>query len=306
MIIELPNGIQDTKGEWTKTVEIDEMTGQEEDILMDQARDEGGKGTFKKSGPRRVTEILSRCTVAIGDDRRPEGRNRFNAPAYFEKVWKDAFSTDRNFAMVRIRQLTLGPKYTFEKNCPSCRKVIENVTIDLASLDVRSIPLEAVKGEHELTLPRCKDIVTWRMLTGAHEDLTESIMDKFQSSLVSALIMMKIKKVSVFVKETESYDPPSSPPGGLEYLRRLSSADRRFLTHQFDLGEGSIDTEIKITCPNSACRREFTTRLEVMDPSFFFPSETPSSSSRTSSSSESTGTSLPTPSQDFPSLEEGG
>ena len=86
MNLSLPHAIQEPDGSWTKEVEIDEMTGEEEDILTDLTRASGGTGTYQVSGPDRITKILSRCTVRIGNTVRT--KDRFVEPDFFLKAWK--------------------------------------------------------------------------------------------------------------------------------------------------------------------------------------------------------------------------
>jgi hypothetical protein len=300
-VLRLPNGIQDSKGGWTKEVEIDEMGGEEEDLLVDQAREQGGSGAFRVSGPRRITSILSRCTVRIGNEKRPEGKDRYDLPDFFEKQWASAFSSDRVFAMVRLRQLSLDNVYTFTKNCPTCKKEIPNIRVDLDGLEVQDIPLDKVQESHLTTLPRSRDIVAWHFQRGVDEDEIDRIMKEHKSDFISAVLYRRIDSVREYDPATNSHGPPTKPEGGLLYTKRMRAADRRFMATEFDAGEGGIDVNIIITCDNAECRTEFTTKLSVMGGDFFFPSATPSPSISTSARLPSAGGTPPKPSSGSPS-----
>ena len=292
-ILRLPNGIRDTKGNWTKEIEIDEMTGDEEDILTDQAREEGGTGMFKVSGPQRITSILSRCTIRIGDDKRPEGNDRYKLPDYFRTAWDAGFSTDRVFSMVRLRQLSLGEIYRFDQNCPNCKREIKYVVIDLAKLSVTEKKLEDVMElQRKVQLPRSQDVVVWKFLCGKDEDMVDAIMREHKSDFISVMLFRRIMGVypwDVATQSNSSINPESPVPGGLDYVKRMKSMDRRYMAQQFDASEGGIDTDIVIICDNNECRHEFSTKLQVMGGSFFFPSATPSPGSSTSAPLPSAG-----------------
>ena len=68
------------------------------------------------------------------------------------------------------------------------------------------------------------------------------------------------------------------PPGGLDWVKRLKSRDRRYLANLFDKTEGGVDTSIQIVC--DGCNTEFNQKLDVMgNGGFFFPSELEQASS---------------------------
>lgn len=292
----LPNAIRDAAGTWTKRVIIDEMEGGEEDILVDQSRAEGGTGLMAVSGPERITKILSRCTVQVGETmRRPEGKDRYELPDFFAKVWDLGFHSDRVFSMVRLRQLSLGNLYRFDRNCPACKREIKNISIDLSTLAVTSKEIGYVsKIEHEMELPRSRDKIVWKFIQGIDERFVEETMREHKSDFMSVLLWRRILRVSQYDAVQMQHTSPGEVPGGLEYTKRMKALDRRFMTSQFDMAEGGIDTDIQIVCNNHECRTEFTTKLQVIGGDFFFPSATPSSDSSTNARLPSAGTGAPT------------
>ena len=82
-VFELPNAICTDSGQWVREVELAEMTGEEEDILADQTR-MVGKGKLAKRADQRMTEILSRCTVRLGDWRYPHS---FQKPQQYDHMY---------------------------------------------------------------------------------------------------------------------------------------------------------------------------------------------------------------------------
>lgn len=259
-IFELPNAIQTDSGEWVREIELAEMTGMEEDILADQTR-LGGKGHFAKSVTQRMTEILSRCTVRLGSHARPEGKDRFTAPLYFAKAWDNAYSNDRVYALMRLRQVSLGDKLVFPDTCPECKKEIKRVSVDLNDLEVQTIDFNtACMRVRQVKLPRSGDTVDWRPLTAQDEPVLEEIARDRKSDFLSAFIFQRIMLIN-----------GSAPPKGVEYVKKMGQYDRRFLNSYFDTAEGGIDTSIGVVC--DSCATEFRRKVNVGDQSFFFPSE---------------------------------
>ena len=277
--ITLPNGIE-YKGLWTKTVVLDEMTGDEEDILADQERKQDGSGLLVVSGPARMSQILSRCTVSVGDNgdvKRPVGSDRFEDPEFFLDMWANAYARDRELAIIRLRQLSIGDSYQFSETCPSCRKEIPKVTYDLGKQEVRSIDLEVASlPSHDTTLPRKGDVVSWGLQRGeADEIAAEEVTRDFPGAFLSELMAQRVKAVNG--KKLRMADTR-------KYVQRLSAADRQALREAMEQGEGRYDTQIEIVCGNPACRATFYRPLSVARMSFFFPSAAPSVLSKTSAS----------------------
>jgi len=289
MHIELPNAILGPDGTWTKDVDLLEMQGEEEDILADQTR-KPGKGTLLRSGPQRITDILSRVTRSIGNHTRPDGKDRYDLPDYFAESWRKAYTSDRVFAFIRLRQLSLGDEYTFSMPCPSCKKEISGITVDLSTLKVNNISLEvAEKASHAITLPRCGKQIEWRFLSGeGDETFVENTLKTNKSDHLTVLLSKRLVGV----------------PQSYEFMRRLSSFDRRYLGMQMDATEGGIETGIEIGC--DGCGSEFATKIHVTGASFFFPSEIDTTKSSTSALSPNAGGGLPKPSTDSPSQNEEG
>jgi hypothetical protein len=259
-VFELPNAICTDSGQWVREVELAEMTGEEEDILADQTR-MVGKGKLAKRADQRMTEILSRCTVRLGDWRRPDGKDRFNAPTFFFKAWENAYTNDRAFAIIKLRQVSLGDILTVEETCPACGKELKRVEVNLNDLKANPIDFEiACKTHRKVTLPKSKDVVTWRAFTGRDELLLEEIQSSRKSDMLSAVLQARITEVNGV--------PPSDV---LEYVKRLSQLDRRFFSKHIDDAEGGLDTSLQIGC--DGCGHEFERAVNIGNKSFFFPSE---------------------------------
>ena len=273
--VELPLAIKvPGTQEWTKDVVIGEMTGFEEDILADMRKAEDGSGGFLVSGPSRVTKILSRITERIGDVSRPGGKDRFDLPDFFHDAWKTAYSNDRAHTLIRARMHSQGAQDVARVTCPSCKREISRFVTDLSTLETRRIPLDvAQRPNHSCTLPVSGDVLSWRFLQGeSDEEKIGQIMQFFKAEFISAVLFLRLLKVN-----------GASPQGGVEYVRRMRARDRRYFSSYVDAKEGGTETSVRATCPS--CDTEFTHKLEVMRPDFFFPSDSDLTSSPTASSS---------------------
>lgn len=267
---ELPCGIKTPDGKFTKVVTLDEITGREEDILHDQTIAAGGKGKLKRSSSMRISEVLSRCTVAIGDFTRPVGKDRKNAPNYFLDLWKKAFLGDRGFMVIRLREMSLGSSFIFPENCPRCKKIIERVVVDLASLEVRPMDPAVASGPTEMEVVTPSGIrVVWRALVGTDEEAISNVRENHPANLPTAV--MRFRMISLDGEQATN-----------ESLADLTSSDRVFLRNHFDEVEGGIDTSVEIVCDNPECLHEFKRKLNLGHENFFFPSGRYSSLKETS------------------------
>ncbi len=274
MLVQLPIALKQSDGTLTKEVEIEEMTGTEEDILSDQTRAPGGKGVLAVPVSLRMSRILSRCTVRVGKDVRPAGKTRKHLPDFFLNHWQKATLIDRGYTTVRLRQLSLGDAYTFSDNCPSCKKVIPEITIMLNELEVSEIPLEKISDTYSFTTKNGRTIL-WRMLRSDPDDVKlEEILERRKADLPTALIQLRVVSI----------DGAKPSP---EELQEMGTLDRQNLLADFDDVECGIDTDIQIVC--DSCDSEFWRKLPVGKASFFFPSGTRSASKGTSRRSQRSG-----------------
>jgi rRNA maturation protein Nop10 len=261
--VTLPLGIKSPDGTWTKEVELEEMTGVEEDILADSRRVQvGGKGKRKgemvKSNSRRFTEILSRCTVRMGGCTRPGGQTKRSAPAFFENAWEQAFSTDRVAALIRLRQISLGDVYDIKTTCPACGVELFRA-LNLDDLEVKSLPIEDIRkneGVFQKTLKTGK-LISWKILRGVDEPKMVQLLRERGADIGTALIALHLTDFGGVVPTDEM-------------LQELSARDRAELRIAFDEEAGGIDTSAEIGC--SACEHEFSLQVSPATPDFFFPS----------------------------------
>jgi hypothetical protein len=285
-IIELPGGFRVGES-FVREVEFREMSGAEEEILLDQRKSEG-KGKSLKSMSQRLTEILARCTVRIGEKYEELNRQPEKALAKpFLDLWASGLLGDRGVAIVRLRQLSLGDSFVFPETCPVCRREIQRVEYDLSEIDVdpyfkyidndlreqnpdaseevlqtmaeeQRLRLFTQDEDFSVTLPKSGLECKYRLLTAKDEDRIATIPEKHGDNLVTALLSLRLLAID---------GEPIN--GNLKHpkIKFLTLSDRDFLRQYFDQIEGGMDQKVSIQC--DACNAQFWRRLDPTKPGFF-------------------------------------
>ena len=91
-IYELPSGIE---------IELKEMTGAEEELLTNQRLIRNGEA---------INQVLRNCTVRLGENEKPAVNDIL-----------DLLSGDRLFALVKLRQISLGDDVELEPTAAGIR-----------------------------------------------------------------------------------------------------------------------------------------------------------------------------------------
>lgn len=296
-IVTIPGGFR-IDGKLVREIEIREMTGVEEDIIADQRRVADGSGKFLKPYTDRITEILARCTIRIGDKVHEANADPERAtPKVFAPMWANALAGDRSYAAVALRSMSLGTMFVFKEICQKCDAEIPRVELDLKNAEIspyfkniekevlkskgyssfEEVPEEEVgelkaeidklrddallKETHTIRLPSGRS-ADWHLLTGADElRLSEEMeSDKSKDKFVTALVCARINRIDD--KKVESLFDRS--------VRMLPARDRQFLMSYFDEVEGGIDMTYSVFC--NRCSHTFIRFLNINKPSFFIPS----------------------------------
>jgi hypothetical protein len=291
-LVKLPGGFQVGES-FVREVEFREMTGEEEEIITDSRKAEGGKGKLQRGAIDRLTEILSRCTVRAGERLVEANRDVATCSSrHFWDVWTGALAGDRGVAIVRLRQLSLGPTYVFTEVCPACRRELRRVTYNLeeanvdpyfkwieddlrnemspdiltGEIDEEKLRVAADERRIELLQRDTHDVklasgavVTYKLLRRIDEERIQDIPEKQPEAMMSAFIAAHIAAIN------------GEPLTSLKDIRvkRMNLRDRDFLRDFFDKAEGGLDTMIEIHCDNSECGHVFYRKLNVAKPSFF-------------------------------------
>lgn len=236
---ELPTGYLDADGVLHTTLHVREMTGDEEDVLASK----------RMQAHAKIQRILEACVTQIGTVTR-EGNSDWS------KILRDLTATDRLFAVIKIRETTLGSAYTFKSKCPACNDVHEQ------AVSLSDFRLKPPKDPRVRTwtgkLPKSGMAYVAKVQTGADEAKLAKIEDS--KDLMSLGMMARV--VSLGGKQ----------PVTLGMVKALSLADRAHLRKDFDEHEADVENKADVECPE--CGNEYQTRIEVGDAGFFFPSAT--------------------------------
>ena len=217
----LPSGVE---------IDLVEMTGVEEDLLTNRRLMKRGEG---------INQVLLNCTKRLGENDEPKMRDVL-----------DLLSGDRLFALVRLRQISLGDEVDLELTCPNpgCGDAT-GVTLDLNDLEVTPY---GEGREFEITLPGSGKAVKFAYLDGHKEKRLAALKEP----TLTAAMMIRIVEIDG--------QPPSK-----KALDEMSMGDRSALRKEMLRVDGGIDTQVDVPC--DACGARIRTRLEG-EPVFLFPS----------------------------------
>lgn len=241
MSFDLPNGYLDydnmngDKPMLHKNVELQEITGREEDMLMSRDGDANKK----------MNNLMTACVRQIGP---------YTEKPKIAQIVKKLLSIDRFFLIYKIREISLGNEYRFSSPCPNCGDDKLRFT-DLSEVNFPSIP-DTYTRVFECVLPRTQKKVKWKLQDGEMEDKAQKSMKATNSNVLSSIILQRLV----------DFD---GRPATIQDVQGLPSFDRNFLRQQFAKNEGEIDDKIDVACPN--CGHEFVVETNIGDKEFFFP-----------------------------------
>ena len=218
---ELPRGIQ---------IELKEMTGAEEELLTNQRLIRSGDA---------INQVLRNCIIRIGEKTEPTVNDVL-----------DLLSGDRLFALVRLRQISLGDEVELELSCPiSACRMTNYLTANLEELKVTPY---TEQREFDFALPGSKKIVRFGYLDGHKEKRLAALREP---NITSAMLIRII-------------DIDGKPPSK-KILAEMSMRDRGALREEMARVDAGIDTTVEVEC--DGCGTRIRTRLEA-EPAFLFPS----------------------------------
>ena len=217
----LPSGIE---------IGLVEMTGAEEDLLTNRRLMKNGEA---------INQVLLNCTKRLGENAEPKMKDVL-----------DLLSGDRLYALVRLRQVSLGDEVELELACPNtgCGERTP-LTVNLGDIEVTPYGEER---EFEFTLPGSGRKVKFGYLDGHKEKRLAALKEPN----LTAAMMIRIVEIDG--------QPPSK-----KALNEMSMGDRSALRKEMLRVDGGIDTQVDVSC--DACGTRIRTRLEA-EPAFLFPS----------------------------------
>ena len=217
---ELPSGTE---------LELREMTGAEEELLTNQRLIRSGEA---------INQVLRNCFVRLGEKTDPDLSEVMNL-----------LSGDRLFALVRLRQISLGDEVELELSCPnSACRMTNFVTVNLEDLKVTPYGEER---EFAFKLLGSKKTVRFGYLDGHKEKRLASLREP---NITSAMLIRLL-------------DIDGKAPSK-KSLAEMSMRDRNALRQEMSRVDAGIDTSVETEC--DGCGSKIRTRLEA-EPAFLFP-----------------------------------
>lgn len=246
-VLHLPCGYLDDKGALHQRVELGEMTGEEEDILVSRGV------PYAK-----VNRILASMLRSVGT---------ITDPKLLQTVPPKLTICDRIACMLALRMYALGTIYDFNSICPRADCEHKNThRLDLAELEVKPMK-DPLKRQMVIDLPSGKKAVV-HVMTGEDE---ERIANLKKGTVVAKAIKKKAKEDVLSLNLLARLTSVGDQVPDLRLVKKMSLRDRNAIRQWYDAHEGSIDTDLELTC--TECDNEYASLLDVGQPSFFFPKE---------------------------------
>lgn len=235
-------GYKDENGVMHTEFEYREMNGTDEEAIA--------KPKVKSSGSMVTRVILERCITRIGSIEKESVK-----PSEWTSIIQSLAIGDQDFAMLKIREISLGDEFEVSHKCPSCKTKINSVfTLDELPL----IPYSGVE-EIEFELPRgYKDkegtvhkFGVLRHANGLDREALDKVVSQNPSMANTLLLARCIKSLG-------------TAPITDDLLRNLSMRDRNYLFSLIrDTSFGYDVSDFEIECPS--CERELSISFNQTD-----------------------------------------
>lgn len=244
MLCTLPGGYLDVDGTLHRTAEIKELSGREEELLVERSN---------ANSAARVTEVLSRCVARIGD-----------VEPVTTNIARELLVGDRQFLLLKLREISVGSRIEGTVRCPwpDCGAKVD---VDFATSDIPVSGAEDRFPIHTFELPDDAWIddglpapssrVTFRLPNGADQEALEGTLARNPAEAVVALFDRCVA--------SEPAADGAFPPFQAD---RLSVRGRMALEGAIALHAPGVSLDMSLTCPE--CGRSFTAPFDLQD--FFF------------------------------------
>lgn len=228
-ISNLLKGYKDEQGVVHTEFEFREMNGADEEAIA--------KPKVKENSAIVTRVLLERCIVRIGTIEKDKVK-----ASEWTNIIQSLTVGDQDFAMMSIRELSLGDELEVAHKCPNCKTKIESVfTIDELPLKpfngLEEIEFELPKGFRDKEGKVHKEGVL-RYATGLDREVLSKLITQ-NPSLANTLLLTRCIKSLGDVKITD------------ETFRQLSLRDRNYLFKTITENAFGYDvTNFEIECPN--------------------------------------------------------
>ena len=234
----LPGGYVDADCELLREVEIAALSGQDEELMSSRQA---------ISNPALLTVLLSRCVRRLGPV----------SPVSAELA-RRLLVTDRQFLLLKLRQMTFGDHVQATVQCPweRCRKKVDiefflhdipvRESIEKGPLYTRDLSSEAAfSNEHG---ERFREVV-FRLPTGEDQEALAHLIEENETTALALLLARCIRRLGPL------HDP------GPEVIDRLSPLARAEIERHMEDAAPQIDLTLAAHCPE--CDGEFAVPFDL-------------------------------------------
>lgn len=176
---------------------------------------------------------------------------------------------DYQFLLHKLRVVTYGPEYKMFITCPICKSINE-VTVDLESLNVLTYDSEEFAKDSKITLPKSKKVIELKIQTPRMLDEIElrkkELKKKTKDKTSRYDYLLTLESL------IKSIDGMVYAPAQLEaFILKLPMADANYLIQKADKLNQKVGVEAAVTvvCPD--CGNEVVTPFLITS-EFFGPS----------------------------------
>lgn len=240
---ELPHGVKDAEGNLHKEIEIIEMNGKvDEQIAKPDVRVNTGKI---------INAVLSVCLKRVGE-LTPQKLGK----AKWDKMISDMFMGDRDYVMMKLREVTYGDELEIDLQCPSCRDKFRYIVELLTDVeykpvlgDPEAIPFELPRGiknkegvlvtEGKLALP-----------TGFDQEQMDNMLRRNPGQANTTLLTRALKELGDVTINSDT-------------VRNLNKRDREYLVEHLTENMFGPKLVIEVECPS--CSDKFDTGINPVN-----------------------------------------
>lgn len=233
-------GYVDNDGVTHKQFTIKEITGEEEEAIA--------KSGVKENGGKVVRTLLERCITSIGT----------LTPKIGQTKWREVIQglsvADQDFALLKIRQETLGSEIEMSHKCPFCKTELTSV------VDIDELEMIQFGGSYEIDfeLPKGykdKDGTVHKLGKIRYPNgFDREILDTLARNNIGTANTMLLTRCIVELGTLKVHD-------GI--VRALSIKDREYLLNLLKENMYGVNLETDIVC--TSCGEGFRTTLNMVN-----------------------------------------
>lgn len=240
MEVFLPDGFKSEAGLIYNKAKIGEITGKQQNYLMDIKSLQTGLNHVDKL----LEDLIQGFYTKDG--------NQYQGP--IKQALSKVSVSDIETLLVKIRENTFGAVYFMKGTCPHC-SADNSMKLDLSTLQITASPDEDKSKLFELTLPKSGKKAQLKLMGLESLHKSYNIFKRSQSELLTTTAALGL----------QSLDGKLDP--GSDDLKSLPVLDIKYINDEYEKIGGRIDTTITHECKE--CGKDFDTRLNVVDPNFF-------------------------------------